>query len=225
MKKFVVLILFLELVLVGAFLFAPGLTAAAPCPAGEVCVFNPLGVKGVNSPGELVMASFMGFTAIFGILAIAFVVFNGFKLIISSGNEESIKSAREGLTWSVGGFVVAVISFSLVAAAEKLLGFDISRVGLGTDTLGPVTVLNGGPTGDFLAVSSYLMMNFLGLIGFASTLMMIYYGYRYVTSAGNEESVEKAKAGIKWTLVGLIATRLAYTIINSVQQYLVHGPS
>lgn len=222
MKKYIFLVIFIELILVGAFLLSPGLSAAQS--GGTVDLFNPLGVKGVNTPGELVFKSFQGFIAIIGLVAIAFTVFNGFKLMVA-GTEEAVQTAREGLTWSVGGFAAALLSFSLIAATEKFLGFDINRVGLGSDTLGTPIFFGGKPQDDFLAVLGFVMVNFLGLVGFASTLMMIYYGYRYVTSAGNEEAVEKAKVGLKWTVAGLIITLLAFTIINSVQQYLTRGAS
>lgn len=187
---------------------------------------NPLQLGNFNfdEPGQIVQKVLVGFAGVIGVIAIAFVVFNAFKLIIAT-NEESRNEAKQGLTWSVGGFVVALLSFTLVAGAANFLGFDPSRVPT-TDTLvNPIK----GPSGSGAAGSSFfdvlgnLMVNFLGLVGFATTLLIIYYGYRYMTSAGNEEAVESAKVGLRWSVIGFIIALLAFTIITALRQYLVLG--
>lgn len=224
MKHFLGLLLLIELLLLAAFAVTPSFAGAVeilcpdgkPPPEGEVCLPNPLRVK---TPGELVVAAFVGFALILGAVGIAFTVFSGFKLIIAS-SEESIKSARDSLTWSIGGFAVSLLTYTFIAATAKFLGFDPSLIPLGRDEIGSVLRGPSDPT-DFISVMNFVMLNFLGIIGFATTLMIIYYGFRYLTSAGNEESVEKAKIGLKWSMLGLAITLLAFTIITSVRKYLL----
>lgn len=191
----------------------------AGTPAGTVCLPNPLAGAGVVEPSQLVIAVIQAFAAIMGVVAVAFVVFTGFKLIVAT-NEEAIKNAREGVKWSVLGFVVSILAFTGVSGAAKLLGFDPGLVDRGSDIL--VTPLKGPQDPrDFISIMIFVMINFLGLIGFAATLMILYYGYKYMTSAGNEEAVEQAKTGLRWTVAGLAIVLLAFTIIASVQKYLL----
>ncbi len=209
-----------------ALLLIPTLVLAqAECPAGQTCIPNPLGFIKINSPGDLILAVLGGFSAIMGAVAIAFTVFNGFKLVIagsaSPGKDEKINEAKAGLTWAVGGFIVAILSFTIISGVAKLLGFEPSLVPTTNILESPLA----GPSAprEFISVMNYVMINFLGLLGFATTLTIIYYGYRYITSAGNEEAVTKAKEGLKWAIIGLVVTLLAFTIITIIRQWLVFG--
>src|SRR3989338_9650821 len=198
---------------------APATAADAPCPAGSVCLKNPLAPRGINEPADLVIQVIQAFAGIMGTVAIAWIVFCGFKMVVAT-NEESIKSAREGITWSVLGFAISILSFTIISGAAKLLGFEPGFVPT-TDVLGnPVGGLTDARSG-FIGVMWDIMKNFLGLIGFAATLMILYYGFKYMTAAGNEEAVEQAKTGLRWTVTGLVVVLLAFTIIASVQKYLL----
>lgn len=199
---------------------------ATPCPAGapdgSVCLGNPLG--NITTPGHLVVKGFAGFAGLMAAIAIAFTVFSGVKLIIAT-NEEAIKSAREGLAWSVGGFALSLLAYSLIVATGNFLGFDPDLIG--RDTLQNPVAIPGGEQASlsFIDVMNFIMTRFLGLVGFVTTLMIIYYGYRYITSAGNEEAIKSAVTGLKWAILGLAVTLLAFTIITVIRQFIVFGPS
>lgn len=219
MKRLLLTFLLLELLLILTLVFA-----AEPVLAATVDLVNPLEWIGVKEPGELVLVSFKAFAGLIGTIAIAFIVFNGFKLVIAGsvepGKDQKINAAKRGLLWSVGGFMVAILSFTLISGVAKFLGFDPSRVG--TDTIkNPVNIGSETKSGDFIEVLKFVMTNFLGILGFAAIAVIIYYGYMYITSAGNEEATKRAKEGLKWALVGFVVTILAYTIISAIQKLLV----
>lgn len=217
MKLFFVILIFL--LIPSTVLAQTEIRCPEGIPQGSKCLPNPLGFLGVNSPAELVARVFQGFAGIIGVVAIAFTVFSGFRLVIAT-NEESISTAKTSLSWSVGGFIIALLSFTIISGVADLIGFEPGQVGVGTDTLRSPLL---GPTepDDFLAVLNFLMINVLGLIGFATILMIIYYGYRYITSAGNEEVIEQAKSGLKWAIIGLVITLLSFTIITVIRQNLL----
>lgn len=215
-------------------LFAPRIVLAAEDKAEDktVDLTNPLDFGDIkfSEPGQIVKKTVQGFAGIIGLVAIAFTIFNGFKLVIAGsfapGKDQKRNEAKEGLLWSVGGFIVALLAFTLVSSTANFLGFEPSRVPTGdhNDTLvNPIpSPENGGAAGaGFLDVLGRLMTNFLGLLGFATTLVIIYYGYRYLTAAGNEEAITQAKDGLKWAIIGLAVTLLAFTIITAIRQYLV----
>ena len=179
---------------------------------------NPLGFLGICTPAELVTKVIAGFTAIMGIIAVAFLVFSGFKLIVAS-DEEAIKSAKDSITWSVGGFVVALLAFTIISGAANLIGFQPRSDG---DRFVNPLVFRGSDT--FIGVLNYIMVNILALIAVVTLLMIVYYGYRYITAAGNEESIEKAKTGLKWSIIGLVIAMMSYAVISIVQRLLFFGP-
>lgn len=217
MKKVIVLILLIELLLIGILFLTPDLVSAQ----GEtVQLTNPLEFVGVTEPGELVVKGFIGFASIIAVVAVAFMVFSGFKLVVAT-TEESRTGAKQSLIWSVGGFVVALLAFTVVSGVAQLIGFEPSLVDLSGDTLESPLVVGSGDPRNFIDVMNFIMRNVLGLLGFATTLLIIYYGFRYLTSAGNEEAIEQAKTGLKWAVIGLVVTLLVFTIITIVRQWIL----
>ena len=200
-----------------ALLIAPAVATAQTCPAGKTCLPNPLAAIGVENPTQLITRVIAAFASIVALAAIIFLVFSGFKLVIAT-NEEAVKAARESITWSVGGFVVAVLGFTIVSGAAKLLGFEPTAPG---DTISPTGFLHGpADPRSFWSVATFVMTNILGLVGLVTIGMIIYYGYRYVTATGNEENLTAAKTGLKWAIIGFVIMILAFTIISSVQKLL-----
>lgn len=219
--------LFLLQILLGIIFF--GTAELAVADSTTTTLINPLEfgetLGRISSPGELVAVAFGGFAALIAGIAIAFTVFSGFKLVIAS-SEEAIKKAQESLKWSVLGFMFSLLSFTLVSAVAGFLGFQPGMVQMEKDELiNPISIAGGSPTTsrEFMGALNNVMVNFLGIVAFATTLMIIYYGYRYLTSAGSEQAVEKAKAGLKWAFLGFVITILAFTIISTVRRLFVFG--
>ena len=60
------------------------------------------------------------------------------------------------------------------------------------DSIDFVDDLSGGE-GDLKSLLNTILSYFLGFLGFVCVIMVIYGGVLYVTSAGNDENVEKPK--------------------------------
>jgi len=54
------------------------------------------------------------------------------------------------------------------------------------------------------------------LIGVVAVIMIIYAGFRYVTSAGSEGGVKAAKNAIIYAIIGLVVVALAQVIVHFV---------
>lgn len=57
---------------------------------------------------------------------------------------------------------------------------------------------------------------FSALIGVVAVIMIIYAGFRYVTSAGSEGGVKSAKNAIIYAVIGLVIVALAQVIVHFV---------
>jgi len=62
------------------------------------------------------------------------------------------------------------------------------------------------------AISNYL----LGLVGAIALLYLIYGGMRYVTAGDDLDRLDAAKRTIKYSVIGLVITLLAYAIVSQV---------
>lgn len=56
----------------------------------------------------------------------------------------------------------------------------------------------------------------LGLIGVICTALMVYAGFNWMTAAGNEEQIEKAKKTMRAAVIGLAIVLSAWTITSFV---------
>src|SRR3989338_4039687 len=190
--------------------------------AQDIIVPNPIGAPEASGPRatviDIVFAGFAGFAGVFGILVFGFMLINAFKLIISHGNEESITKAKQGLTWSVAAFVVAIFAFSLVSAVSEIFGGN-KRDELATpDIIAP-------PIGDagFVEAFTTFFNGVLTTVVVAATLMLVYAGIKMVVASGNEEQITSAKTIMKWAVVGLIVTGLAFAILNGLDNLFVRS--
>lgn len=68
------------------------------------------------------------------------------------------------------------------------------------------------PEATFDAVIGGIIEAFLGLLGIIFIVLMLYGGYNWMTSAGDEQKVTKAKETIRHAIIGVIIVAAAYGI-------------
>jgi amino acid transporter len=78
----------------------------------------------------------------------------------------------------------------------------------------PYTFFGRNPTvgGIILGIINLI----LALVGLIAVAMIVYGGFRYVTSAGNEDVVKAAKKTIINAIIGLIIVILSYVIVTAI---------
>ncbi|OGE82383.1 MAG: hypothetical protein A3B10_02810 [Candidatus Doudnabacteria bacterium RIFCSPLOWO2_01_FULL_44_21] len=85
------------------------------------------------------------------------------------------------------------------------------------------TTLPGNQSSTFTTVFNYYIKVFLGVVGVLAVAFLIYGGFRYITSAGNEEQAESAKKIIQNSIIGLIIIILSYVIVIVIGNALLPG--
>ena len=56
-----------------------------------------------------------------GIIATLFLIFNGYQMITSGGNQESTKKAKDGITYAIIGLVLTLIAYLIIETIQDLL--------------------------------------------------------------------------------------------------------
>jgi cytochrome bd-type quinol oxidase subunit 2 len=214
MKRKKILFLILFLLILAPLFFVSAQAPCAPNQAPSTKLCNPLG-GGSASVTDLKSFLIYGLT-VFGsftlVIPIMMVVFSGMSMIVAQGNAESVKRAKLAFTWTIYGFILAILSFVLVAAMIKFLGATAIQDPSNPDAIGIVNPLAEGDFGVFL---KRMLNNFLAVAGILSVLMLIFNGLRYITAGGNEEQTTEAKAALKWIFSGIAVILLAYVIIRA----------
>ena len=78
-----------------------------------------------------------------------------------------------------------------------------------------ITTATGGE-GSFRNLAKTIVNFFLYFLGFIATVMIIYGGVLYVTSAGNDENVGKAKNILLYAVIGIVVILLSFAIVNTI---------
>lgn len=84
-----------------------------------------------------------------------------------------------------------------------------------TDNPSAISGATGGET-SFKALTQTILNFALSFLGFVATIMVIYGGVLYVTSAGNDTNVEKAKKILLYAVVGIVLILLSFALVNTV---------
>lgn len=74
---------------------------------------------------------------------------------------------------------------------------------------------SGSPS-DLTAIIGNIINWILGFISLVAVLLLIFGGIQYVTAAGNQDQVKRAKDTIKNAIIGLIVAGVAYAIVNLI---------
>lgn len=83
------------------------------------------------------------------------------------------------------------------------------------DQPGIIKALSGGQTG-LRGIVLTIVNFFLTFLGLLAVVMVIYGGFLYVGSAGNEEAVGKAKKILMYAAIGIIIIIVSFALVNTI---------
>ena len=127
------------------------------------------------------------------IAAAAYIIYAGFQYITSAGDEGRARTAKMQILYAAVGMVVGLSADILVDAINS------------ADPAGPYSLIN-----------TYI--NFaLALTQVVAAAYLVYAGFQYITSAGDEGRARTAKMQIAYAAAGLLITRFAWLIVINVQ--------
>lgn len=78
-----------------------------------------------------------------------------------------------------------------------------------------IAALSGGQTG-LRGIVLTIINFFLTFLGLLAVIMVIYGGFLYVGSGGNEESVNKAKKILLYAAIGVIVIIVSFALVNTL---------
>lgn len=78
-----------------------------------------------------------------------------------------------------------------------------------------IAALSGGQTG-LRGLVLTIINFFLTFLGLLAVIMVIYGGFLYVGSAGNEENVNKAKKIILYAVIGIVVIIISFALVNTL---------
>lgn len=90
------------------------------------------------------------------------------------------------------------------------------QVGLGGDDKSVAQVFGEGTPADPRVLAARIIKIFLGFMGIVFLVLIVWAGYNWMTAAGNEEKITKAKDVLTAAVIGLIIILAAYAITDYI---------
>lgn len=122
--------------------------------------------------------------------------------------------------------LLAPVGFTAVASADAVAGCDAISTTIANGASNSLPD-NGGSktidctstnvaTSDITDLARRIITAFSIVVGAASVIMIIYGGFRYITSGGESGRVGAAKNSLLYAIIGLVIVALAQLIIHFV---------
>jgi len=111
-----------------------------------------------------------------------------------------------------------LFALGLSAGLTVDVGFAQVQGGLITEGDMPGNILNatGRFGGSFRSALTQIVNYVLFLLGLIATIMVIYGGFLYITSGGDDSGAEKGKKILMYAAIGLIVVLIAYALVNTI---------
>jgi hypothetical protein len=117
------------------------------------------------------------------------------------------------------GLTLAPVSFAGIAvaqSAEYQPGGQACSGANGEQVIGGSQTCDDGDANSLPEIVAFIINVFSWIIGAVSVIMIIYGGFRYITSGGDSNGVTAAKNTILYAIIGLVIVALAQIIVNFV---------
>ena len=113
------------------------------------------------------------------------------------------------------GLIMLGLTTVLLTIFSALGGVASAQLIQQGDVPSSISQATGGE-GSFRSLILNIVNFFLLFLGLIAVIMIIYGGITYVTAAGNQESIEKAKKIIMYAIVGIIIVLISFALVRTV---------
>lgn len=166
--------------------------------------FNPLKFSTVDGVLTSVLESLQG---IIVVLAIIFIIIGALIYITSAGNDGRMTLAK-------GAIMAALIGLALAIAAPSFLK-EIGSI-LGWTDVNNATVASAQT---FTQIASKVLSFLLSIAGIIAIIMLVFGGFTYLTSAGDEGRAETGKKIALYAVIGIALALAALVLVTQVAKF------
>lgn len=170
---------------------------------GSVSFPNPLKYSSLSA---LLTAFLEKLQGVVGVIAVVFIVIGGIMYMMSGGSPDMIKRAKAAIMASLIGLAIVLAGPAFLKEVRSILG---ANDGVATDT----TITNAP---SLYTIAHNVLTFLLSVAGILAIIAMVIGGVMYLTSYGDEDQAKRAKAIVKYALVGIGAALAALVLVEQV---------
>lgn len=141
------------------------------------------------------------FVAVAAGASVVFVVYGGFLMLLSFGDESRVTKGRNSVIFALGGFALAL-------ASQAIISFIVN-----TSAANSLHTASGNPALALMKVAVDVM---LGVFNTVFLLVAVTAGIRLVVGSGKSDQFGKAKTQLIFAVAGAIVINVARALVNIV---------
>jgi hypothetical protein len=191
---------------VGSALAANTAATTAPAITKALDYINPLEFTNVEG---LLGGILSAIQKIIVSLALVFIVIGAFLYITAGANPDNAENGKKAI-------VAALIGLAIGIAAPSLLKEIGNTIGWGD--------VNSSAVGGALGLSDIAIrvLNFLlGIMGIVALIMLVIGAMIYLTSAGDDDRINKGKEIFKYSLIGILIAMASMVLVRQIAAFFI----
>ncbi len=186
------------------------------------------GQTSATSLSQYIKMVFIFGLGLVGVVALFAVVYSGFRYLVAGSSDTRRQESKRGIWAAVSGLIILLFSYLILATINPQL-VSLQEPNLNQQT----TVSSAAPYGLEMPLSpsanptnpaDYIRTFFifgLGIVGLAALFGIVYGGFVYFLSAGNQAMKTHGRRWILSALSGLVLLLCSYAILYTINPQLV----
>lgn len=166
---------------------------------------NPLKYKDVNSLTIGLLTALQGLIVT---LALIMIVIGAIIYITSAGDDGWMETAKKTIFAAIIGLAIGIAAPVFLREIGTLIGWTTPTIPAGF-----------GSTLTLTQILERLLTFLLTIIGVISLIMLVVGGIMYLTSAGDDDRIDRGKKIFKYSLIGITVALAALVLVKQVAAF------
>lgn len=177
-------------------------SAPTTASANGTTFINPLRFSNVE---EFLGGIMTAIQKIIVVLALVFIMIGAVMILSSAGNSGMVEKGKGAITMALVGLALGVAAPSLLKELANIIGWGGASAVAGALTLTQIAMR---------------VLNFLlGTMGIIALVMLVIGAIMYLTSAGDEDRIDKGKEIFKYSLIGVVLAMSAMILVTQIAKF------
>lgn len=173
-------------------------------PTSNVVITNPVEYDTVE---EFLGRVLTRARQIIVVLSLVFILIGAIMYITSAGSPGMVEQAKKAITAALIGLAIGIAAPSFLKEIGTILGWQGVN---NSDVSGALT----------LSAIAMNVLNFLlGILGVLAMVMLVIGGMMYLTSAGDEDRIDKGKKIFTYSLIGIVVAMSSLVVVKQIAKF------
>lgn len=175
------------------------------CSAQTIEIPNPL--QDVSEVQDLLTKVLDWLRTVIVAISLIFIVIGALFYITSAGNDKRMETAKSAITASLIGLAIGLAAPTFLKEITTILGYGATEE--------EVTAAKS-----FAEIALSTLEFLLSIVGVLAIIMLVAGGIMYLSSAGDEDRIKKAKGIVLYSIIGIVVALGALVLVTQIAKLI-----